>query len=74
MSEVKQYLVMVDKQHREKLSEMTELLQNVGCHVDKIMDKLGIVAVTVEEDKASQIQQIEGVAKVKSGDEEFRAL
>lgn len=74
MSEVKRYLVMVDKQHREKLLEMTELLQEVGCHIEKRMDKIGILAVTVDVDKVNQLKQIEGVANIASGDEEFKAI
>ena len=74
MSDVKRYLVMVDKQNRDKLPEMAERLHSVGCQVERMMDKLGIVAVSVEADKINELNQVEGVANVTSGDEEFHAI
>lgn len=74
MSDVKRYLVMVDKQQRDKLPEIAEKLQEVGCHVDRMMDKLGIVAVSIEADKIKELHQVEGVTEVTSGDEEFHSF
>ena len=73
MSDVKRYLVMVDKKHREKLLEMAERLQSVGCQVERTMDKLGIVAVSIEANKINQLNKVEGVAEITSGEEEFHA-
>lgn len=73
MSDTKRYLVMVDQQHREKLSEMKERLHAVGCQVERTMDKLGIVAVSLSADKVNELNQVEGVAEITSGDEEFHA-
>ena len=73
MSDVKRYMVMVDKQHRENLLEMAERLHAVGCQVERMMDKLGIVAVSIEADKINELNQVEGVANITPGDEEFHA-
>ncbi len=74
MSKVKRYLVIVDKQNREKLSEMAERLHAVGCQVQETMNKLGIIVVDIETDKINQLNQVEGVAGVTSEDEEFHAI
>jgi uncharacterized protein YjgD (DUF1641 family) len=74
MSNKKQYLVMVDQNHREKLSSIAEKLQAKGCQIEQIMDKLGIVAVSVEAEQLNGLDQLEGVAQITSGDEQFHAI
>lgn len=74
MSETKRYLVLCDQAHRENLKEIAERLQTVGCKIERTMDKLGIVAVSVEADKLQEIQHLEGVVEITSGDQEFHAI
>lgn len=74
MSNVKRYLVMVDEQNRDKLPEMSERLHAVGCQIERMMDKLGIVAVSVEAERIDELNQVEGVAEITSGEEEFHAI
>ncbi len=74
MSNLKRYLVMVDSDRRENLSAVAQRLQAAGCQIEQMMDGLGIIGVSVEDDKINELQQIEGVKEITSGEDRFWAI
>ena len=58
-------IISIDDEHLAEITSVAEILQQAGFELDQILDLLGIISGTCEENRLNDLRQISGVAAVE---------
>lgn len=57
--------VAVDEAHLDQIFEVAQNLQATGMSVDQVMDRIGVIVGSCEEDNINALSQVQGVDSVE---------
>ena len=62
-------VVAIEGEHLERLGAVAEELRSAGMEVGAVMDELGVVSGSVEQEKIERLSAVKGVASVEAARE-----
>ena len=58
-------MISIDDEHVEKISSIARKLGKAGLRVNQLLDELGIITGTIDENSVSKLSNISGVAAIE---------